>query len=267
MFVFDEGVAVTTKQTDPFLLNGEIKPDWGVNEVPNGGYLMALAANGMMTQVQDEVSAAIVTANYISRSEPGKAEIAIEKISESKQFERYQANLCQGGAEKIRALGTFVKAGVNGSDICYEKNPPVLSPVEACVKLPNFTGKYTIFSNLDARLDPACAGWLDGKLTDTSEHKGWLKFTDGRPFDLLSVLLLADSLPPPVFASKGMVAWVPTLEYSVNVRFIPQTTWVKAVFRTRFITGGLLEEDGELWDENNNLVAVSRQIAQFKKMF
>jgi len=88
---------------------------------------------------------------------------------------------------------------------------------------------------------------------------------DDRPHDLLSTLLLADSFPPPVFVSQGMVAWVPTIEYSVNVRFIPETKWLKGVFRTHFITGGLLEEDGELWDEYDNLVAVSRQIAQFKK--
>ena len=42
-----------------------------------------------------------------------------------------------------------------------------------------------------------------------------------------------------------MVAWVPTIELSVNIRNIPTTKWLKCIFQTRFITCGLLEEDGE----------------------
>jgi hypothetical protein len=105
---------------------------------------------------------------------------------------------------------------------------------------------------------------MAGKLSDQSENKGWIKFKDDRPFDSLSILLIADSFPPAVFSSQGMVAWVPTLEFSVNIRNIPATTRLKCVFRTRFITCGLIEEDGEIWDENGQLVAISRQIAQYR---
>ncbi len=97
-----------------------------------------------------------------------------------------------------------------------------------------------------------------------SESKGWIKFKDNRAFDTLSILLIADSFPPAVFSSQGMVAWVPTLEFSVNIRNIPTTTWLKCIFRTRFITCGLIEEDGEIWDQNGELIAISRQIAQYR---
>ena len=51
----------------------------------------------------------------------------------------------------------------------------------------------------------------------------------------------------------------------VNVRAISDTPWIKAVFRSHFVTCGIVEEDGELWDENGKLLVVSRQIAQFRK--
>lgn len=132
-----------------------------------------------------------------------------------------------------------------------------------CTAIPEMPG-YTLYSQLDVRLDPACAGWMQGRLSENSEHRGWLTFKDGRPFDMLSVALAADAFPPPIFASQGLVAWVPTIELSVNIRNIPETRWVKCVFRTRFVNCGLLEADGEVWDEHDELVAISRQIAQFR---
>ena len=84
--------------------------------------------------------------------------------------------------------------------------------------------------------------------------------------DTASILLVADSFPPAVLTSQGMVAWVPTLEFSVNIRNIPTTKWLKCIFRTRFITCGLLEEDGEIWDEACRLIAISRQIAQYRAL-
>jgi hypothetical protein len=50
----------------------------------------------------------------------------------------------------------------------------------------------------------------------------------------------------------------------VNIRKIPTTDWLKCGFRTRFITCGLLEEDGEIWDQKDELIAISRQIAQYR---
>ena len=82
----------------------------------------------------------------------------------------------------------------------------------------------------------------------------------------LALILMADSFPPPVLSSHGLVAWVPTIEMSVNIRSLPKTPWVKACFRSRYITCGLVEEDGELWDEDGNILAISRQIAQFRKL-
>ena len=118
---------------------------------------------------------------------------------------------------------------------------------------------------MDIRLDPACTGWFEGKLSDRSEIKGWIRFKDDRAFDVPSILLAADAFPPAVLTSQGMVAWVPTLECSINIRKLPASKWLKCIFRTRYITCGLLEEDGEVWDEQGTLVAISRQIAQFRE--
>jgi acyl-CoA thioesterase len=105
---------------------------------------------------------------------------------------------------------------------------------------------------------------MSNRLVEKSEHKGWIRFKDDRPYDDLALLLIADAFPPPVYVSQGLAAWVPTLELSVNIRKRPASQWLQCIFRTRFITCGLLEEDGQVWDETGELIAISRQIAQYR---
>ena len=260
MHQFDKDIELTPGEADQFV--GIITPNWSINKVPNGGYLMAIVANAML-QASQVKSTPIVTANFLSRCEPGEATIDIERMSHSRQFERFEARLQQNGQEKIRAFGTFAD----------EKNECILDRYQAtlldvaelsqCIPIPEMPG-FTIFNHLDIRLDPACTGWFEGKLSDRSEMKGWIRFKDGRSYDVPSILLVADSFPPAVLSSQGMVAWVPTLEYSVSFRNQPATEWLKCIFRTRYITCGLLEEDGEIWDQDDNLIAISRQIAQYR---
>ena len=242
---------------------GIVSDNWSVNGNPNGGYLMAMIASAML-QKSDKKETPTVTANYLTRCVPGKVEIRISEIARSRQFTRFEARLSQEGEEKIRALGTFVSENNDCAVRRYETKAPELAPIGECVQIPPIP-KYTLFHNLDLRLDPSCAGWLTGNLTDLSQNKGYFRFRDGRPVDLLSLFLIIDAMPPAVLATQGLTAWVPTIELSVNVRNLPKTDRLKCSLRTRFITCGLLEADGEVWDEEGNLAAISRQIAQFRK--
>ncbi len=260
-YLFDRDIHLI--ETAPLCYHGAVRDNWSVNGIPNGGYLLAFLANAMVLN-SDKNATPIITANYLSRSAIGDTEIRVGAISRSAQFNRLQAGLFQNGTETVHGMGTFVDEKIECVLERYETVSPNVASVDTCVPFPKIP-RFTLLDNLDIRLDPDCAGWFQGVLMEKSELRGWIRFKDGRPFDLISLFLLADAFPPAVFASQGMAAWVPTIEMSVNVRKIPKTEWLKGIFRTRFITCGLLEEDGELWDEEGNLAAISRQIAQFRK--
>jgi hypothetical protein len=261
MHLFDHDISLIQKA--PLVFKGHVSSNWSVNGTANGGYLMAMLANAMVS-CSDKKETPIITANYISRSVPGEAEILVEKFAHSAQFTRLQARLIQGGIERIRATGTFAGEKNECFLIRYESSPPDIPPPEECVEIPSVPN-FTILDNTEMRLDPECTGWMTGNMSDRSELKGWIRHRQKREFDLFSTLSCTDSFPPPIMASQGMLAWVPTIELSINVRNIPKTTWLKCVFRTRFVNCGLLEEDGEVWDENNELISISRQIAQFRE--
>ncbi len=261
MSKFDEDLVLTRQESR--IYKATVSDNWSINGIANGGYLMALLAKAMMAHTEKKATP-ILTAHYISRCTPGEALLMVEEISRSSQFDRLQVKLLQEGKEKIRAIGTFAVESDTCFTIRYETEAPEMAAPEKCYPIPRIPN-YTVYDRMDVLLDPSCAGWIQGKaLAKKSEHKGWIKFKDDRPFDLFAVALVADAFPPPVLSSHGMVAWVPTLEFSVNIRNIPRTEWLKCIFRTRFINCGLLEEDGEVWDENGELVAISRQIAQFR---
>jgi acyl-CoA thioesterase len=258
---FTEEVLVTENSAGIF--EGAVSGKWSVNGNPNGGYLMAILASAMLKH-SDKKSTPIVTANYISRCVPGKVEICVEEFSRSKQFNRYSARLIQEGREKVRALGTFSVEKAACEIKRYETGAPEIAPVESCIAIPAMP-KYTLFENLDMRLDPPSAIWLEGKTAEISEQKGWVKFGNDSNYDLLSLFLIADSIPPAIFLSQGPTSWVPTIELSTNIRNMPRTQWLRFSLRTRFVTCGLLEADGEVWDDAGNLVSISRQIAQVRK--
>ncbi len=262
MGIFDDDIALI--EADKGLFTGTVSDNWAVNGNPNGGYLMAILA-GAMTAHSDKTSLPIVTANYIARCVPGKAEVRVEEISQTAQFNRYSARLIQDGRERVRALGTFTVEKAECAFEHYETGAPELAPLAECAPVVG-SPQYSLFLNLDMRLDPASAGWMQGKTADKSEQKGWVRFRDGRGYDPLSLLLITDSIPPAIFVTHGPTAWVPTIELSISVRNMPQTEWLRFSLRTRFVTCGLLEGDCEVWDDAGNLVSISRQIAQVRKV-
>ena len=253
-----------SSESAPGVFTVTISNNWSINGNPNGGYLMALIVSSVIART-GKVMTPVVTANYISRSVPGPAQILVEDISLTKQFHRFEARLVQNGREKVRALATFALENAECTINRYEAAAVPLPPRESCVPLPSTPG-YTLFDQLDVLLDPACAGWMKNQLVDRSANRGWIRFKNGRAYDLASLFLIADSMPPAVMATHGILAWVPTIELSVNIRNLTCSPWLNCSLRTRFITCGLLEADGEVWDEAGNLVAISRQIGQVKKL-
>ena len=110
-------------------------------------------------------------------------------------------------------------------------------------------------------LHPEDAAALSGARTGIARLRGWFRLLEEEAADSLSTVLACDAFPPAVFNTNLPLKWTPTLDLSIHIRDGQPRGWLKCQFRTRFVTGGLLEEDSEIWDEYGNLVAQSRQLA------
>ncbi|HEX7665931.1 MAG TPA: thioesterase family protein [Polyangiaceae bacterium] len=258
MSTFDDAVSVTRKAPDRF--GAGISEKFNVGPVPNGGYVMSLALNAMLQNFPGR-EPLTTTMHYLRPSQNGDVEITVETVKEGKRYATAMARLLQGGKETARLLATFgthdpapeKKRLVNG------KPPELVPPDEGIVVPPNDI--FVIGRQFDMRFQPGTVDFMQGKQGDRALIAGYMRFADGREPDVRALPLLCDAMPPPLL-NVVPFSWVPTIELTTHVRARPVPGWIRFKFESRFIFDGLLEEDGELWDEAGTLVAQSRQLAQ-----
>ncbi len=244
------------------LFQAELSAGWNVGDRPNGGYLAALIARaaGRAVPHPDPLT---VTTHYLRSPVPGPVSIDVETVRAGKRHATAMARMEQEGSERVRMLATFGDLNAADGRSIVSAEPPALPPPEECVTgradLPDGT-VVAIMDRFEIRFDPATVGWVVGRPSGRAEVGGWVRFADGREPDPWSLLLVVDALPPTTF-NLGLMGWVPTVELTTHVRARPAPGWLRVWIRTRVLAGGYLEEDAEVWDSTDTLVAMSRQLA------
>lgn len=238
---------------------GVIEDGWDIGGVPNGGYVLAIAGRAMAESVGRPPLS--VTAHYLVPTHAGPCSVAVQPVRVGRRMATLTATFAQDGGESFRVLGTFGEPSA-AHPVLVDGGPPDLPPYADCVAVPSFSPPWpALYDRLAARWRPGDEGFIRGEPTGRAEVAGWFAFSDGAPVDPIGLLLVADAFAPPVFNIGVGPGWVPTLELTVHVRAIPAPGPLRCVFRTHFVQGGLLSEDGEIWDEAGVLVAQSRQLA------
>merc|ERR1719282_742517 len=96
-----------------------------------------------------------------------------------------------------------------------------------------------------------------------ASYSGYMKFKDNAPITRESLLTFADcSIPAVLAVTSG--GWVPTISWSVVLLKDPAPEgWLRFNFCARQLHDGFTNEDGEIWDSEGNLVALTQQLAMF----
>lgn len=254
---FDQGVAVRTLGAGRY--GGEIDPGWNIGNAPNGGYLLSIALAAIAAEVPHPHPLA-VSAHYVSRTEPGAAEVAVTVVRIGRTTSTASATIEQDGAPRVLATATYGDLDDAHGPTSIQAERPEFPPPEACIRAagPNAP---PFMQRFDLRLTPETASWAVTKPSGVAEAAGWIRFADGREPDPACLPLMADAFPPTIF-NVLQTLWVPTIQLTVHVRGRPRPGWLQARFRTRYLIDGHLEEDGEIWDSSGRLVALSRQLAR-----
>jgi acyl-CoA thioesterase len=242
---------------------------WQIGSGINGGFLLALAGKALSDSFPGHPDPFSISAYYLSASLAGPARLDVSRLKSGKAMTTGQVSVSQHGddgnpIERLRAIAHFGHLEGLSDEVRTTALPPQMPPPEDCLPSsaapPKFLDSARLLQRLDIRLDPETSGWAVGEPSGQGIIQGWLKMADDRTPDPLQLLFAVDALPPVTF-DLGLYGWTPTLELTVHVRAQPAPGWLLVRHSTRNFAGGLLEEDGEVWDSTGRLVAQSRQLA------
>jgi acyl-CoA thioesterase len=225
----------------------------------NGGYLLATCLQALR-QTMPLPDPLTVSAFFLRAGRPGPAEIHTEVVRSGRRTATGEARLFQNGAEAVRVLATFTDLGrTAGRTLVLNGKPDLPPPAEAFDPL---AGRQLPGVTITDRVDYRVArypGWSKGQPSGDPSQDFWMRFSDGRDADLLSLTLLVDAAAP-VILEIGEAASA-TIELTVHLRAHPAPGWLACRARTRYVIDGYHEEDFEIWDSTGKLVAQSRQLA------
>lgn len=198
-----------------------------------------------------------ITLHYLRPGQVGPCEVHVTVERAGRGMTTATARFVQGGKDAILAT---VALGVDrdGPAIDHHPAPDVPRPEDL---EPRDGGPEMSFRQ---RFDIRHAiGPQPFERADRAETGGWLRLADGEPLDDVALLMLCDAWPPAVFALAELPVGVPTIDLTVHFRHRPpdRSDWVLVRFRTTVVADGYLEEDGEVWSSDGQLLAHSRQLA------
>jgi acyl-CoA thioesterase len=243
---------------------GEVQPNWDIFGIANGGYLMAIASRAMSDAAGGRLPVS-VTSHFTKPVSAGPIEMTVEPIKVGRTYSTIRASLTSGPSSHLSMIATLADPDRPDAGTRYMAGemPEMPSPLECVRAMPSPDGPLPppLMAQFEERIHPEDAAALEGKATGVARVRGWFRLLDDEPLDPFAPLLVADAFPPAIFNARLPLSWTPTVEMTTHIRSTPETGWLCCQFTTRFVTGGFLEEDGEVWDEGGRLVALSRQLA------
>ncbi|MFG3292529.1 thioesterase family protein [Streptomyces sp. NPDC048179] len=266
---FDRDTAVTRRS--PGVYDIDLSAGWTIINAVNGGYLLAVLGRALADTLPHP-DPFTISAHYLTASQPGPAVIRTDTVRTGRTLSTGQASLFQYDdegreVERIRVLASYGDLATLPDDVRTTAVPPAFPAMDQCFGPEDgpapVDGSSAITDRLMLKLDPSTLGWALGAPSGKGEMRSWFGLADGRDPDPLSLLLAVDALPPTAF-EIGLKGWVPTVELTVHVRHRPAPGPLRVSITTRNLAGGFLEEDAEVWDSADRLVAQSRQLARVR---
>jgi hypothetical protein len=252
----------------------KVNPDsrYFVGKTPHGGYLNALMHKALISSVPHSVAISS-SIQYLNRIEAKDVVLEVEVFKVSRGSSSGIVKLIQD--KKICSVFNAICSDfdhMKGFDGLETNLPDIFRdmPIENYKELnydkvsPGLTPSFML--QLNCKIHP-CHAWWDRDINENNAEarcSSFMKLDGGMP-DQFALSFYVDVAPPVVSNKYGPLGWIPTYSLSTHIRQMPTTEIVFADFVAKDINKGYFEQDCNIWDLNENLVASSRQLTRILK--
>ena len=194
-----------------------------------------------------------LTVHFLAPPKSGPIEVSATVERSGRSTTAVSLRLEQDGATVALALGSC--ATWREGEPEWAEPMPEAPPPEHCERMQRVDPMPAFLDNFEIRpVLPIFGG--------EARNLVWMRLDPPRPLDHLALTTLSDGWMPAGFSKLLRPYGAPTLDLTIHFRApVASVDWVLAEYRSRFSSGGVWEEDGELWAPDGTLLAQSRQLA------
>lgn len=267
---FQNALSLETVSDKTFRINPDSR--YFVGKTPHGGYLNALMHKALILSVPHSVAISS-SIQYLERIEAKDIILQVEVFKVSRGSSSGMVKLTQDN--KICTVFNAICSDfehMKGYDGLKTPPPEIIKEVsrEEYKNLnydkisPGFTPSF--IHQLSCRVHPRHAWWDRDLGSDEADARcsSYMQMEGGIP-DQFVLSFYVDVAPPVVSNKYGPLGWIPTYSLTTHIRQMPTTEILFADFKATDINKGYFEQDCNIWDLNENLVASSRQLTRILK--
>ncbi len=241
----------------------EMSERWWVEQGPNGGYVAAVMLRAIQRGAAVERAPRSLTVQFPRAPAAGPVEIAVKVEREGGTVTFLSARMEQSGELQATALAVLAD-DLDATGFEELRMPAVEPPDELYSPDPEqIPGMPTMFQNYSMR-----TALGDQAFSGGAPNSGvWMRAREPRLLDAPLAAAILDAWFPAPFVRLERPVPAPTIDYTVHFRApLPEPGASAgdpylANFRSGLARGGFFEEDGELWSQDGQLLAHSRQLA------
>ncbi|KAI8969204.1 thioesterase-like superfamily-domain-containing protein [Mycotypha africana] len=261
--------------TESIIFTGIASNQWCIGDVPHVSYIASIVTDSVLQHFSDNYQKDLVALNcfYFSKTIPGPLIVEIEELKMSKKgycvvrallkqkkdltpLRDIKAYKSAEWLVKLHCIFTIGNMDSEKGVTSFYRNP--IAPSKEYIEPYHyaFMGEF-LKTTIDATTFPR-----NDKQPGKPEIIQTVEFSDGRNIDFKSIPYLCDMFvtPPSLLGPSvlGGLVWCPTMQLEVQFKKRPTGKEVLAHFVAPHIINGRFDIDGEIWNENNEIVATTR---------
>jgi acyl-CoA thioesterase len=243
----------------------DIPEGWGQGRATFGGLIAGLMFSRLVSSLgeahQDRVLRS-ATISFISAVTAGRVEFSTEIFRSGKSVTQAAVRLMQNGEVTAILLASFGSARESRIVVGSQPKAPDYKKPEDLTVFPYIAGVMPeFFQQTNLCL---AQGGMPFSGSGKPDFGGWMRWKDSFPqMTIAHLLALIDAWPPSVFplfdkpSAASTLCW--TVEFLAHSFHQSSDSWWQYQVVTDAAESGYVHAGAHIWDDEGNLVAISRQ--------